>query len=230
MATRINMPKLDLAAFQESFKDQFKGIDKNDPSSWPALPRYLACVSLVAAVVVGLWFAWLTNYDTQLTVAIAKEETLKEDFKKKLVQAINLDALKNQRRQVQQFVNQIERQLPSKSEMDALLSDINKARSDRALQLDLFKPGQVTVREYYAELPIELRVTGKYSQLGGFAADIAQLSRIVTLNNISITPLPGGNLSMSAIAKTFRYLDLDEVNSQRKAAAGAANPGGGVKK
>lgn len=228
------MPKLDFASIQNALQNQFKGVDKNDPSSWPAIPRYLACLLLVVIVVVGLWFAWLTTYDEQLKSAVAKEETLKLDFKKKLIQAINLDGLKEQRKQVQQFVNQIERQLPSKSEMDALLSDINKARSDRALQLDLFKPGQVTVREYYAELPIELKVSGKYSQLGGFSADIAQLSRIVTLNNITITPAPSGILTMTAIAKTFRYLDLDEVSSQRKPSAGAAatsaKPAAGGKK
>jgi type IV pilus assembly protein PilO len=145
---------------------------------------------------------------------------LREDFKKKLAQAVNLDALKKQREQVQQYVTQLEKQLPSKAEMDALLSDINQAGLGRSLNFELFRPGQVSVREYYAELPIAIRVTGRFHDVGAFASDVANLSRIVTLNNLSITPAKDGSLVMDATAKTFRYLDNDEVAAQRKAQGG----------
>ena len=133
-----------------------------------------------------------------------------------MTQAVNLEALKKQREQVQQYVTQLEKQLPSKAEMDALLSDINQAGLGRSLQFELFRPGQVLVKDYYAELPISVRVTGGYHDIGAFAADIANLSRIVTLNNIAITPAKDGNLVMDATAKTFRYLDNEEIALQRK--------------
>ena len=142
-------------------------------------------------------------------------------FTKKLAQAINLEALKKQRVQVLQYVTQLEKQLPSKSEMDALLSDINQAGLGRSLQFDVFRPGQIAVRDYYAELPIAIRVTGKYHDVGSFASDIANLSRIVTLNNLSITPRADGALVLDATAKTFRYLDKDEISAQSKASKGA---------
>jgi len=119
---------------------------------------------------------------------------------------------------VQQYVTQLEKQLPSKSEMDALLSDINQAGLGRSLQFDLFRPGQVAVKEYYAELPITIKVSGRYHDIGSFASDIANLSRIVTLNNLSIVPKADGTLTMDSTAKTFRYLDSDEISAQRKAA------------
>src|SRR6185503_2057562 len=121
-----------------------------------------------------------------------KEVVLREDYRKKLTQAVNLDALKKQREQVQQYVTQLEKQLPSKAEMDALLSDINQAGLGRSLQFELFRPGQVLVKDYYAELPIAVRVTGRYHDMGAFAADIANLSRIVTLNNLSVAPQKDG--------------------------------------
>ena len=142
---------------------------------------------------------------------------MREDYKFKLAKAVNLDALKKQREQVLQYVTQLEKQLPSKAEMDALLSDINQAGLGRSLQFDLFRPGQVAVKEYYAELPITLKVVGRYHDIGSFASDIANLSRIVTLNNLTITPRADGNLTMDSTAKTFRYLDSGEIDAQRKA-------------
>lgn len=213
-------PKLsiDLSGLQEKLKSQFTGLNPNDPPSWPAVPRYLLCLAMTVLVVVALWFLWLSASDEELTAEIAKEAQLKEDYKKKLVQAVNLDALKKQREQVQQYVTQLEKQLPSKAEMDALLSDINQAGLGRSLQFELFRPGQVSVKEYYAELPIAVRVSGRYHDIGAFAADIANLSRIVTLNNMSLTPAKDGTLVLDTTAKTFRYLDNDEVELQRKAA------------
>lgn len=202
----------------QNLQSQFRGLNPNDPASWPALPRFVLCVLLMAAIVTALWFVWLTDSDAELEAERAKEVALREDYKKKLVQAVNLDALKKQREQVQQYVTQLEKQLPSKAEMDALLSDINQAGLGRSLYFELFRPGAISVKEYYAELPIALRVTGRYHDVGSFASDIANLSRIVTLNNLIIAPGRDGSLSLDATAKTFRYLDPEEVAAQRKAA------------
>lgn len=221
MATspKINV---DLKSVQDKFKSQFSGLDLNDPSQWPAIPRNLLFVAVCVAVIAGLWFAWLKSVDEELLSEQAREVTLREDYRKKLVQAVNLDALKKQLEQVQQYVSQLEKQLPSKAEMDALLSDINQAGLGRSLQFELFRPGQVSVKEYYAELPISVKVTGGYHDIGLFAADIANLSRIVTLNNLSISPVKDrdGFLTLDCVAKTFRYLDQEEVAMQQKAAAG----------
>ena len=130
------------------------------------MPRVALCLALMAVIVAALWFAWLTGSDDELEAERAKEVALREDYKKKLAQAVNLDALKKQREQVQQYVTQLEKQLPSKAEMDALLSDINQAGLGRSLSFELFRPGQVVVKEYYAELPIALRVTGRYHDIG----------------------------------------------------------------
>ncbi|MBC7446049.1 MAG: type 4a pilus biogenesis protein PilO [Polaromonas sp.] len=215
----------DFSAFQSRVRNQFTGLDTNDPSSWPPVPRFLLCAAVTAAVVVALWFVWLSAVDDELTAEKAKEVQLRQAYTGKLAQAVNLETLKKQREQVQQYVTQLEKQLPSKAEMDALLSDINQAGLGRSLQFELFRPGQVIVRDYYAELPIAVRVTGRYHDMGSFAADIANLSRIVTLNNMAIVPAKDGNLVMDATAKTFRYLDPEEVALNRKNAAAS-----GVKK
>lgn len=221
-------PKVNLANLQQAITAQFRGLNPNDPATWPLLPRLLACLALMAGIVAVLWFVWLTSSDQELEAELAREKTLKEDYSKKLAQAINLDALKKQREQVQQYVTQLEKQLPSKAEMDALLSDINQAGLGRSLNFELFRPGMVNVKEYYAELPISLKVNGRYHDIGSFASDIAQLSRIVTLNNVSISgggkdgAIASGSLTMEATAKTFRYLDTEEVAKQRKATAPGA--------
>lgn len=227
MATK-SLPKIDFPALQEKIANQFRNLDPKDPSIWPAVPRFALLLGTCVVVVVALWFLWLTNSEAELEKERAEEIKLREDYKIKLGKAVNLDALKKQREQVQQYVTQLEKQLPSKAEMDALLSDINQAGLGRSLQFELFRPGSVAVKEYYAELPIDIRVTGRYHDMGSFAADIANLSRIVTLNNLSISPVAGreGSLSLSATAKTFRYLDADEVSAQRKAVA----PKAGAKK
>lgn len=212
--------KLDLAAVGQKFQAQFRGLNPNDPASWPLLPRVAVCLALMAAIVVALWFLWLNTSAEELDAEQAKEITLREDYKKKLTQAVNLEALRKQREQVQQYVTQLEKQLPSKAEMDALLSDINQAGLGRSLHFELFKPGQVSVQEYYAELPITLRVTGRFHDVGAFASDVAHLSRIVTLNNMTIAPRPDGSLMLDATAKTYRYLDKDEVAAQQKATTG----------
>jgi type IV pilus assembly protein PilO len=217
MATTATGPET--PAMMERIAAQFRGLNPNDPASWPIVPKAALCAAVAAAIVVALWFIWLTNSADELASEQAKEETLRADYKKKVAQAVNLDALRKQREQVVVYVNQLEKQLPSKAEMDALLSDINQAGLGRSLAFEHFKPGQVSVKEYYAELPISIKVSGRYHDMGSFAADIAHLSRIVTLNNLDIRPV-GANLVMDATAKTFRYLDQDEVAAQRKATKG----------
>jgi type IV pilus assembly protein PilO len=211
------IPKLqiDFAQLQEQVQSQFRGLNPNDPATWPLLPRLAACLAVSVVLFAGLWLVWIQSAQDELAAAQEQEQKLKTEYKKKLGQAINLEALRKQREQVQQYVTQLEKQLPGKAEMDALLSDINQAGVGRSLQFDHFRPGSVIVREYYAELPISIKVTGKYHDMGAFASDIAQLSRIVTLNNLVLTPGREGTLVMESVAKTFRYLDATEVTAQR---------------
>jgi type IV pilus assembly protein PilO len=219
MATK-SLGSIDFSQLQQTLTEQFSGLDPKDPSSWPSIPRYALFAVTSIVIVVALWFAWLDGENEILIQEQAKEVKLREDYKTKLTKAVNLDVLKKQREQVQQYVTQLEKQLPSKAEMDALLSDINQAGLGRSLQFDLFRPGQIAVKDYYAELPIAIKVTGKYHDIGAFASDIANLSRIVTLNNLTISPKPDGTLILDSTAKTFRYLDKDEVAAQSKASKG----------
>lgn len=217
----IKIPNsIDFAALQEQLVSQFRDLDPKDPSLWPTIPRYALFAATAVVIVVVLWFVWLSSSQEILQQDQEQEIKLREDYKTKLSKAVNLDVLKKQREQVQQYVTQLEKQLPSKAEMDALLSDINQAGLGRSLQFDLFRPGQIAVKEYYAELPIAIKVTGRYHDIGSFASDIANLSRIVTLNNLTITPRADGALTLDSTAKTFRYLDANEVASQRKASGG----------
>ena len=214
--------KIDFAALQESFARQFRNLDSKDPSLWPVAPKALLCVFIAVGVAAALWFVKIKEYEEELAAEVAQEQTLRADYQAKLIKAVSLEALRRQREQIQQYVIQLEKQLPSKAEMAALLSDINQAGLGRSLQFELFRPGQVVVKEYYAELPIEVRVTGKYHDMGAFASDIAHLSRIVTLNNIAINPVSkdaAGTLTMTATARTFRYLDPEEILAQKKAGA-----------
>ena len=205
-------------SLQEKLSRQFTGLDPNDPSLWPIVPRVLLFIAVAALTIAAGWYFLITPEDERLVQVEKEELKLRDTFTKKVTQAVNLDALKKQLEQVQQYVTQLEKQLPSKAEMDALLSDINQAGLGRSLQFELFKPGAVAVRNYYAELPISIRLTGSYHDMGLFAADIAHLPRIVTLNNLVISPLPGRtDLKLEGVAKTFRYLDPDETAAVQKA-------------
>jgi len=153
-------------------QSQLAGLDPKDPAAWPTVPRVGLFVLTTLAVVLVLWFVWLSSTQQELEAAQAQEASLRRDYKLKLNKAVNLEVLKKQREQVQQYVTQLEKQLPSKAEMDALLSDINQAGLGRSLQFDLFRPGQVAVKEYYAELPISIKVSGRYHDIGAFASDI----------------------------------------------------------
>jgi type IV pilus assembly protein PilO len=167
-------------------------------------------------IVLGYFAYWNGQFEEQDTLAL-QEQTLREAYKSKMAQAINLDALEAQQQQVNRYVERLEKQLPSKAEMAALLSDINQAGLGRGLQFELFKPGQVVVKDYYAELPIDIKVSGSYHDIGEFAADMAKMPRIVTLNNLSLTTGKDGVLSLDAVAKTFRYLDQEELDAQAQA-------------
>jgi type IV pilus assembly protein PilO len=207
------------AQWQVVLREQFTGLNPREPVLWPAIPRYTLFAGIAVAVIVALWFLWLSGEDEILVQARENEEKLKTEYSAKLAKAINLEALRRQREQVLQYVTQLEKQLPSKAEMDALLSDINQAGVGRSLQFELFRPGQIAVKDYYAELPIAIKVVGRFHDIGAFSADVAHLSRIVTLSNIVILPVggkDGASLSMDATAKTFRYLDKDEVAAQKK--------------
>jgi type IV pilus assembly protein PilO len=208
---------IDLKGFGQSLSSQFQNLSGRPPGQWPLAPRLLCGVGVVLAVVVGGYFAYWQGQFEEHEALAAKEVTLKEEYRTKMSQAINLEALKMQKVQVDQYVERLQKQLPSKAEMAALLSDINQAGVGRGLTFDLFKPGSVVVRDYYAELPIEIRVNGTYHDIGAFASDMANLPRIVTLNNMSLTTAKDGSLMLDAVAKTFRYLDQEEVAAQRKA-------------
>jgi type IV pilus assembly protein PilO len=222
---------VDLNSVFEHAASQFRGLNMNEPGQWPGLPKLSAFALVVLAATVLGWFLLLSEKTDELETERGKEPTLKQDYRAKLTQAVNLGELRKQKLQVEEYVTQLEKQLPGKAEMDALLSDINQAGLGRGLQFELFRPGQVAVKDYYAELPIAIKVSGRYHDVGAFAADVANLSRIVTLHNlaISVPTVSGkdkdagtGNLTMEGTARTYRYLDAAEVADQRKAAADAA--------
>jgi len=233
MATKSKAMNVDLNSVFEGAASQFRSLNPNEPGQWPMLPKILTW-AFVSLVMIGLgWFFLLSGAHDELEAERNKEPVLKADYRNKLGQAVNLAELRKQKLQVEEYVTQLEKQLPGKAEMDALLSDINQAGLGRGLQFELFKPGSVVVKDYYAELPISIKVSGRYHDMGAFAGDIANLSRIVTLHNLDIkspTRDSTGALSMEATARTYRYLDASEVEEMKKNAAKAKSAAAGVKK
>jgi type IV pilus assembly protein PilO len=222
----------ELSTMFEQAAAQFRGLDRRQPGQWPILPKLGSWLLLAGLVVLLGWFLLLSSKTDELEAERAKEPSLRSEYRSKLAQAVNLPELRKQKQQVEEYVTQLEKQLPGKAEMDALLSDINQAGIGRGLQFELFRPGSVSVKDYYAELPISVRVTGRYHDIGSFAADVANLSRIVTLHDLSIgaptaQAAGSGLLAMDATARTYRYLDAAEVSAQadqKKKAAGAKKP------
>ena len=216
----------EMTGFVDNAASQFRNLNLNEPGQWPNLPKAAAWIAAVVVAVVAGWFLFLSTATEELEASRQQEPKLQADYVSRLRQAVNLSELRKQKLQVQEYVTQLEKQLPGKAEMDALLSDINQAGLGRGLQFELFRPGQIQVKDYYAELPIAIRVNGKYHDVGSFAADVANLSRIVTLQNVNITPAPGkdaaGSLIMEATARTYRYLDATEIAEQRQVAAAKA--------
>lgn len=195
--------------------EELRHINLNDPGSWPVQIKASALTLLLLVIVtVGYFVDWQEQWEA-LEQAQAEEATLKQTYLVKKADAVNLDTLRQQSAEIEQSLGALLKQLPDKSELDALLVDINRAGLGRGLQFELFKPAtSETIREFYAELPVSVRVTGNYHDIGAFVSDVAQLPRIVTLHNMEITPTADRQLVLNAVAKTFRYLDEEEINSQ----------------
>jgi len=197
---------------------QFHGLQGRHPGTWPIVPRLLCALAVSLLVIMaGGWLVWTAQWE-ELATGQAEEARQKQDFVEKVRQSGHLDTLRLQKAQVQSQVDKLEQQLPGKSEMDALLSEINQAGTNRGLQFELFKPGQVRLDNFYAELPIEIKLTGKYHALAGFTSDIANLQRIVTIDGLAITQVSDGLQSFEGVIHTFRYLDKEELASQKKVA------------
>jgi type IV pilus assembly protein PilO len=202
-----------------AFVEEFKRTNWRDAGTWGAAPKILVLAAILVGVPVAGFFLFNQGQIEELEAGRLNEVKLKEEYVNKKKQAINLDLHRQQLREIDTQFGALLKQLPNKSQMDALLVDINQAGLGRGLQFELFKPaGAEMRREFYAELPIDVRVTGTYHDMGAFASDVGQLSRIVTLKDVSIAAGKDGILTMDAIARTFRYLDDDEIAEQRKAA------------
>jgi type IV pilus assembly protein PilO len=201
-----------------SIVDEFKRTNWQDPGTWHWAPKILVLVAILIGIPVAGFFADTQGQIEELEAGRTEEAKLKQDYLNKKKQAVNLDLHRQQLREIDTQFGALLRQLPNKSQMDALLVDINQAGLGRGLQFELFRPApQESAREFYAELPIQVKVLGTYHDMGAFASDVGQLSRIVTLNDVKIDAGKDGILSMEAIARTFRYLDDQELAQQRKA-------------
>jgi type IV pilus assembly protein PilO len=201
-----------------NFLEELRSVDPKTPGSWPWLIKIAAFLFMfVVVVIMGAALDWQGQWDS-LNAVRQEEEKLRDTYLAKKREAINLDIIKKQLIDTQQSFGALLKQLPSKSEMDALLTDINQAGLGRGLQFELFRPGAEVATGVFTEQPIALKVTGNYDDLGKFASDISQLPRIVTLNDISIAPDKSGVLAMDAVAKTYRYLDEEELAAQKRSA------------
>ena len=202
--------------------DDFRRLNPSEIGTWPVIPKLITLFALLIAVVFsGYWFDW-RNQVQELDAARTKEQQLRTSFLGKQKQAVNLDAYREQLATIEQEFGEMLKQLPNRSEMEALLTDINQAGLGRGLQFVLFKPApKESKSEFYAELPISIKLKGNYHDMGAFASDVSQLPRIVTLSNISLKKdKKSGGLEMAATARTYRYLDENEVAARRKAARG----------
>jgi len=201
--------------------DDFRRLNFREAGSWPLAAKIVILGFMMLLIVAaGAWFDWKDQYDA-LDAAKNDETKLREQYAQKKVKAINFELYVQQLKEVEQSFGALVKQLPNRAEIDALLTDINQAGLGRGLQFELFRPAaQEKMADFYAELPIAIRITGNYHDMGAFASDVAQLPRIVTLNDLAITNT-AGNLSLDATAKTFRYLDEEEIAKQRAAQKGA---------
>jgi type IV pilus assembly protein PilO len=224
-APTLSKPQLPAIDLKGLIAD-FKSLDPKDPGLWPVLPRAIILVGiLIVVLLLGWWLGWRVQLE-DLDEKRQQEEKLKEEWRTKKGQAVNLEEYQKQLAEINRSFGALLKQLPNASEMESLLVDINQAGLGRGLQFDLFKPGAEGFHEFYAELPITIKVLGPYHDLGAFTGDIAKLPRIVTLNDIDIAPTKEGGLTMSAVAKTFRYLDEAEVARQKKEKMDKAKAGG----
>ncbi|MDR1275244.1 MAG: type 4a pilus biogenesis protein PilO [Candidatus Accumulibacter sp.] len=219
----MNLPSLSLPQISlESIRDDFRNLDPKDIGAWPAVPRFGVLAAIFVVVLVLGWFLLLSEHLNNLEVQKMEETKLREQYVANKTQAVNLDLYMQQLTEMDRTFGVLLKQLPSKSEIESLLIEINQSGMGRGLQFDLFKPTNENVLDFYAELPIALRVTGSYHDFGAFAEDIGKLSRIVTLGNIAINQVPQkeGVLVMEAVTKTYRYLDDNEIAARRRAAQG----------
>jgi type IV pilus assembly protein PilO len=201
--------------------DDFRSLDPRDPGLWPLLPRIIILFSvLVAFLLAGWWFGWRGQLE-ELDGKQQQEAKLKDEWLTKKQQSINLEEYQKQLVEIDRSFGVLLKQLPNKAEMEALLIDINQAGLGRGLQFELFKPGAESTKDFYAELPIQIKLTGSYHDLGAFAGDVAKMPRIVTLNDLDISVGKDAVLNLNATAKTFRYLDDEEIAKQKKAAKAA---------
>ena len=216
----LTSPKIDLKAISSDFRN----LNPNDIGAWPVVPRITVLFAVFCAILVaGWWFFWKDHLEL-LNTRQQEESRLKEEFIAKKTQAVNLDLYTQQLNEIDRSFGALLKQLPSKAEVESLLVEINQSGMGRGLQFELFKPSAEIVKDFYAELPINVRLTGAYHDFGAFAGDVAALSRIVTLNNVSIsanTQAKDGSLVMDAVTKTFRYLDEEEIAANKKAAQAA---------
>jgi type IV pilus assembly protein PilO len=211
MRARVAL-KPGVRAIRQRIASVFIGLDPDDPSQWPLLPRSLLCVAVCGAVVLVLWLGWVGAVVGSLTTEQAREGLLKSDVRQRLRQAAELDGLKQQVAQVQQRVEQFERQLPGKDDLDALLAEINQAGLQRGLHVELLRPAPETMTEHHAEWSVALRVTGRYHGIGLWVADMAQMAHPVTLHKLSLTALKDrpGQLTLECTARTLRRLEPAE--------------------
>lgn len=218
-AKSVSLPNIDFQAIA----DDFRYMNPNDPGAWPLVPKVTVLVGMLLLLLIGGWWFFWSDQLAELEAKQNEEETLRQQYLEKKRQAINLDLYTQQLAEIDRSFGALLKQLPDKSEVEALLIEVNQAGLGRGLQFELFRPGAEVVKDFYAELPISVKINGSYHDLGAFAADIAKLPRIVTLNNISIAPIKdGGGLTLDATTKTFRYLDEEEIARQKKPAKGAA--------
>jgi type IV pilus assembly protein PilO len=210
---KFDLPKIDFQAIA----DDFRTLDPKDPGVWPLVPRIVILAGMfVALIAAAAWFGWQGQYE-DLDTKRQEETKLKDDWLAKKKQAINLDAYRNQLVEIERSFGALLKQLPNAAEMESLLVDINQAGLGRGLQFELFKPGSEAVKDFYAELPITVNLSGSYHDFGSFAGDIAKLPRIVTLNDINVIQGKSGEvLALATTAKTFRYLDEEEMTARKK--------------
>jgi type IV pilus assembly protein PilO len=205
----------DMNQMAATVASQFRGLNGRHPGQWPLLPRLLCAIGVFVVILVGGWFVFYSDQLDQLDAGQQAEVKLRDEYKSKVGQANNLEALIEQKAQVGEYVLTLEKALPNKSEMDQLLDDITHAGTGHNLQFELFRPETPVVKDYYAEQPISIKLIGGYHDLALFSSDIANLARIVTLNNLAVAAGKDGTLTLDTVAKTFRYLDPDEVQQQK---------------
>lgn len=201
--------------------EDFKGLDVNDPGAWPQAPRVVVFVGLLLLTLVAMWWFDWSNQALTLEQRQTEEPQLRDEWLIKKRQAVNLEEYQRQLAEIDRQFGALIKQLPNRAEMDFLLSDINQAGLGRGLLFDLFKPGNEVFKDFYAEMPIDIRVIGGYHDLGEFASDVAKMPRIVTLNDVGLVADKDGKLRLEARAVTYRYLDEEELARQQQAAKAA---------